>query len=99
MSSLQKTFNGVVQKETLPLTSLIVGEKYPICELRRVTTRYGIRILAESTHFVVFLPAAYSDAISDDELADFNQKVKSKLETYSLCVREGTNSTVQLDIQ
>lgn len=100
MSVLKAKFNTVeVQnKECRSLKLLTVNRKYPICELRRVSTKWGIQLLAELEEFVVFLPHRFSVAISDEDIQDFNQKVMKKVENFSLCLRGVVNGAADLEI-
>lgn len=100
MSSFQQKFNAVRlnRKELRSVKSLTVGQKYPICEIRRVQTKYGLRLLVDLDDFLTFLPERYADVFSDEELLEVNKKLENKQQLHCLCVKTVDNSGVDLEI-
>lgn len=94
---MKAKFNAVEVTRTnnvVTLKSLVIGKPYPISEIRRIQTKFGLRLLVTLDDYCVFLPARYSDCFSDSEVVDFNLKILKKEETVALCVTEHTKGTV-----
>lgn len=56
---------------TLPLRELPIGQAVAIVEVKRVTTRFGKRLLVKFSDYIVFLPDQYA-AASDSTVAACN---------------------------
>lgn len=54
---------------TRPVRALPIGENIPIRSVKRVTTRFGQRLLVTCPEFVVFLPERYAGISEATEAA------------------------------
>lgn len=100
MSFLKQKFNSVEvnRKEIRAAKDLTVGCAYPILEIKRQPTKFGLRLLVELKDFSVFLPARYAEVFSESEIVDFNQKIKINQEQYSLRLRDFSKGTADFEI-
>lgn len=61
------------QVETRRVTDLEVFKQYRVCELKRIQTRYGARILCCLEDFNVFLPTRFA-RLTNGELEELNRE-------------------------
>lgn len=89
MSQLKNRFNNleVMGKPMRGVGSLPIGQPLPICSMKRVPTKYGVRLLVELQDFSVFLPERYANIFSDSELQELNGVIVDQKEKTSLLLR------------
>lgn len=97
MFSFVKKFNEIHMNndEIRSVTTLAIGEKYPILSLKPFNTKYGRRIVAQLPNFKVFLPGRYSETITDPDVEEFNRDTRT---TVYLVVKSVVNSVAELEI-
>ncbi|KAJ3655769.1 hypothetical protein Zmor_014882 [Zophobas morio] len=78
MAASLNELNKIGKCETKPKLNpdeLKIGEKYPICDVKKVKGKFGDCVLVELEEGVIFLPKRMADNMSDDLIESIHDDV------------------------